>query len=910
MKRRVAVWSSVFFVNSVVLAAVLPLPSQSPIYSLNNRAVSFQLAYQTGLRSGSVTRRGKLAGDGRAGVELASVFYPAISIEPWRVDANYADTIASSDLATGATYIGASAAPVGTAAWQATQRRPRLPRTPPQVTAISVDVAPRMAPQSTSTGVLSGGDQADTDLAIAGFSLMIAQQSTPTDAPQAAPPPPPPPPPAVEPRFAPSSPAAAPAAPPPPPPLGAPQAAPASPEVDAPAPTPPRTQDVPTKYVWRPREAISQLIPGFQLGRWEGRLEGYWDQSRIETENPTSETRNDNRLLDARLTLRNRGAYVIDPRLLRLTFGGTVGIIERELDVVSGEQTIQKDDKDGDVLGYEFLAELLPLNSFSVDLFANRNRVTESGTLVGPLLTDISNAGIRVAARRLYIPSTLTVRIDRAENESGTEELVTSRRDETRQSVIYDGRRGWLHRALRLRYRFLDRSDKFRSTTDFRTHEGRAFYTMDFGPELRKRLDSSVRVVDRRGLTDETRLDLDQSVQIDHTDRLRTRYRYLGAFTNRTMGDTDSNTLSFILNHKLYDSLDTTFELAGTNENFPGGSRERRRGRLEFDYEKNLPIARLYANLALFKDRQEDDFETTQGFVSQEPYRMDETFALPVSMVQPFVDPGSVVIFKTRNGPDISDCARFTVPQALVEGVDYELRTTGALTEIVPLPCSLINPGLNPGDLILADYTFTVDPSLGIESDGYVFDVSLDQGNVRPFYRREEIDQDLIAGFNTDILNDREKEIFGIELKYDTRILLANFRAQRELVISRDQDYEADTAIATLIFNLSRRWRIRLSGRISEREFTQPQDRLVDLWALRGLLTFTRDANFRIELFGEVREYEDTLVPDERHEEVGARALWRLGKLDVRPTIKYIQRRRGDTDLKDHRATLRVIRRF
>ncbi len=633
------------------------------------------------------------------------------------------------------------------------------------------------------------------------------------------------------------------------------------------------------------------------------------DYSDIDTENPNSQVRNENRLYDTRVTLRNRGAYVIDPRLLRLTLGGTVGIIKRELDITSGNSVLQDRD-DGDVLGYDFLAEVLPINSFSVNVFANRDRVTEGGTLAGPLLTDLSNAGVTVSARRLYIPSTLSYRTDRAETESGTVDLVTSRRDERRHSIIYDGRRGWINRAVRLRYRFIDKSDKFTPSTDFQTHEGRVFYTMDFGPELHKRWDSNVRVLDRSGLTDETRLDLDQLLKIDHSDRLRTQYRYVGAFSDRPVGDTDTNTLSFLLDHELYDSLFTTLELSDSRDNFPGGKRNVRRGRLEFDYEKQLPKAQLFANLALFKDRQDDDFESGQGFVSQEPHRFDNSFALPISLVQPFVEPESVSIIKTRNGPAVPGCGSFSVPRPLIEGIDYTLRTVGAFIEIVPLPCTLINPGINPADTITVDYTFMVDPSAEIDSEGYTFNFAVDQGIFRPFYRREKIDQDLVSGFNPDILNNRETEAIGIDIRYDTTSIRSQLRVQSEHVQSRDQDYDANTAFLSLRYNFTRQWRFSLNGRLTEREFSRPRDRLVDLWALRAMLAYVRGANLNVELFGELRDLKDTLVPDEEHEEIGLRARLRLGKLDVRPTLKYIQRRRGETDLRDHRATLRVIRRF
>ncbi len=669
-------------------------------------------------------------------------------------------------------------------------------------------------------------------------------------------------------------------------------------------------QETPPKYVWRPVRPVSELIPGFHLGRWEGRVEAYLDHSRIDTENPAVRQRNDNRLYEARFTVRNRGAYIVDPRLARFTLGGTVGIARQELDFTS-DGTDFDDSRDTDLSGYEFLADILPLNSFSAIVFANRNRSTQSGGLAGSSRSDVSNAGVTVSARRLYIPSTLSMRVDRSETAFGREALASSRRDERRYSITYDGRRGWLNRALRVRYAFVDKDERFFPSTNFSSHDASAFYSLDFGPGLNRRWDTRIRINDRTGIRDETRLNIDQLLNIDHSDRLRTRYRYLSTFTDRPVGDNDKQTIAFLLDHRLYESLETTLELSDATENFPGGGRDVRRGRLNLDYKKRLPNdARVFANLTVFKERQDDEFETTRAFVFEEEHRFDETFALPIGLNQPLVEPGSVSIVKTENGPEVTGCGDFSVPRPLVEGVDYTLRNIGDVTEVVPLPCTLTSAGINPDDLIRVDYVVLVDPSRKIETDGYAFDLSIGYRNFRPFYRREETNQDLLSGGDNEFLNDRELEAFGVDMHYDTESVRGRLLVEHEQSESRDQDKETIRAIASLRYDFRPRWQLSLNGRLSETEFTRPRDRVSELQAVRALLTYVRHANLRVEFFAEVRDLNDTLIPDEHREELGARVRWRYGKLDIVPTVQFIDLRRGETDLQDYRTTLRVIRRF
>jgi hypothetical protein len=54
----------------------------------------------------------------------------------------------------------------------------------------------------------------------------------------------------------------------------------------------------------------------------------------------------------------------------------------------------------------------------------------------------------------------------------------------------------------------------------------------------------------------------------------------------------------------------------------------------------------------------------------------------------------------------------------------------------------------------------------------------------------------------------------------------------------------------------------------------------------------------------------DTVAVDQRTVEVGLSARWIFGKLEVIPSLKYINVQRGETHLDNYRAMLRVIRVF
>ncbi len=79
---------------------------------------------------------------------------------------------------------------------------------------------------------------------------------------------------------------------------------------------------------------------------------------------------------------------------------------------------------------------------------------------------------------------------------------------------------------------------------------------------------------------------------------------------------------------------------------------------------------------------------------------------------------------------------------------------------------------------------------------------------------------------------------------------------------------------------------------------------------LRAELTYSRSGNFFGSLFARKQDLEDTRVLDQRTAELGIRARWQLGKLNVDGTISVLDVRRGMSDSRDYRMMLNVRRRF
>ncbi|MDH3673056.1 MAG: hypothetical protein OES46_18155, partial [Gammaproteobacteria bacterium] len=648
---------------------------------------------------------------------------------------------------------------------------------------------------------------------------------------------------------------------------------------------------------------------GCRLGKWGGSVELLADRSEVETETGSRETTNDNTRTEERVTIRNRGAYVFDPRLLTLNLGVTFARSQEDTESQTNG-TLFKDDSDDDLSGFDFYAGVLSgSDTFSANVFANRSEFTLNREFAGRTDIDVENRGATFSARRLPIPSTLTIRQELNDEESRTGPIVTAT-DERRDIVTYDGQRGWNNAVMVLKYESVDKSDDVRPDFDFESDEARVDTSLDFGPALNRRWDSRIRAFSREDFSEEDRLDFDQRVLINHSERLRTQYRYELDDTERPGGDVTTQTASFNLNHQLYESLTTNLLITASNDSFDDGDRDIHLASVNLGYSKRLPRqGHLNAGLGLSTQEEEDDFD--EAFVAQEPHTFATPFALPEALDNPNVIESSVDVTKTVNGPAVPGCGVFPVPIPLVEGVDYTLSTVGSTTEIVPLPCSLTTPGINPGDTIAVDYRFTRGGApVTFTTDQTRADFSVDYGWIRPFFSYQRMDQDLVSGSDDSFLTDQESDTIGVALRYDRTRLRANFLVAVEDFESDDQTYEEVRATQFLRYAFKPGLSLTVNGQQSFRDFSFPEDRETDIVAARAALSYRPRTNLSAEFFASVRDIEDTLVQDERRTELGVLAHWSYGKLEVHPSLTIIDIERDTSDSRDYRAFVRVIRRF
>ncbi len=644
----------------------------------------------------------------------------------------------------------------------------------------------------------------------------------------------------------------------------------------------------------------------FRLGRWEGALDGVTEYSRQDTTTggqpgPSSETFR----TAERLSLRNAGAYIYDPRLVTFTLGGSFGLNQERLSFDGTTAT-----RSGTLYGYEAFAGILSEAPYSLNLFANRDQSITSQIFGGRTEIVRENRGGTLFAKRIYVPSSLTLRQELLKEETRTGSTVSGL-DQTSSVITYQGDRGWENSEASLRYEFIDLADRLFPNLSYQSHEGSFYYGLDFGPELNRRWDSRVWFFTRSGATPLTTGTVDETLRVDHTERLQTDYRYFLLRLGTVGGATTTHTGAFGLRHRLYESLTTSFRLDTTIQTLPGGERETYRGRLDLAYSKRLPWdGRL--NIGLGGGMQFDDqrFRLAETFVPQETHVAGTPFALPMQLANPFVITASIVVTKTAFGPLPPGCiAPPGPPTPLVLGRDYTVRTVGDVTEIVPIPCAGVIPGINPGDTIAVDYRFAVPRSLSFTTATWRADASVDYRWVRPYLIFERIDQNLVSGQDGRFLSDVRSATAGTELRYDGQRLQASLLGEVQHYTSRPVAYDAARSTQFVGFTILPNLTLTLSADEAWFQYSQPRRQTRTLSG-RATLNYALDASLFAEAFGGMRLLKDTLVPTERTLEAGLRVRWTFRRIEVDPTLQFIDRRLGETNTKDYRAILRLIRRF
>ncbi len=639
------------------------------------------------------------------------------------------------------------------------------------------------------------------------------------------------------------------------------------------------------------------------LGTWDGALEFGVEGERQRTKSEgSSDTKSDRTRYDERLTVRNTGGFILDPRLWSGSFSGTFGLFQ-EQERFDGTGA----SRSGRLLGYSFDSVILAEKPYTVTVFTNRSQNVLSREFGGRSEITFENRGGTFRLREdsflqdLGIPHFTSVVGARQEltKEDTTVLGQTFKRDEVRTILTYDGSKGFETSDLTLRYEFTDLDDKENPQLAFQSHSAGLTYSLDFGEHLNRRWDSRLNYFTRSGLARNTFLSADEELRIDHYENLFTDYRYLLTRVETDAGATTTHSGTVKGQHRLYRSLTTTLMGQGTFEDLPTGERRIYAGQLDLDYQRSVPWnGRVFAGAGARYQVDDNRFRVSRVDV------VDESHTAPsplggsngFTLANAFVIPGTIVVVDTRGGARL--------PTTL--GVDYIVVQEGDFTKIIPLAGS---PVILPGDPLAVSYSFEVNPSLKFSTVSWRGNLGVDFQWIAVSFAHEQSDQNVLSGQDGRFLEDRTLDTVRLELRGDWErvraVASAQYRAQEgnRLAFTSREFGQIVTYRPFLDLMLN------LTAQETFTNFTLPR-RQGTTFSTRGDATWTPLSGLFISGFASLLTFDESDLPSETIREVGVRIRWTFGKLDVTPTFTRTSRERGAVENTDLRFELKIIRRF
>ena len=609
--------------------------------------------------------------------------------------------------------------------------------------------------------------------------------------------------------------------------------------------------------------------------------------------------------LQERLALRQTGSSLYDPRLFTFSLGGEFGL-SPDWSEWDGGRAVRR----GTLWGYDTVANLLPQAATSLDLFAMRQHDLLSRELATLSESVNEQRGMTLSARRLPIPSTLTVQRELQEEESHTGDVAIQRED-WRTIMTYEGQRGWLNRELNLRAELIDLSAVATPSLSYQSREGVLRYGADSGPELNRHWESTLRAFSRTGNTQLSTLTVDEAIQVDHRDTLWSDYHYL-LNANETSGRrSTSQNLGARLHHRLYDSLTTTVGGDLLRQALTGGTEHVLRSQADVDYLKQLPWhGRLRAGMGTTMAYQQDRFEGTESFVPQEVHDVASPVALPITVDHASATSSSLVVTKIALGPLPIGCiAPSGPPVPLVLGRDYTLLTVNNFLQIIPIACSGASPGINPGDTLGVEYDFRVSPSVDFTTNGWRANLNLEYPWIRPYLAHEQTMQSLLSGQDDGRLEDQRSQAVGLEVGGQMPRLQVNLLGELSRYTAERTAYDRARSTQWLSCAIRPEVTLSLSAEQSFFNFLEPAHQATHFLE-QGTLTYAPGPGLLIDVSASRRAVTDTLLPNERNLEVGLNLRWFIRKLEVLPVLRWFTWQRGGTRAREYRVFLRAVRRF
>ncbi len=429
----------------------------------------------------------------------------------------------------------------------------------------------------------------------------------------------------------------------------------------------------------------------------------------------------------------------------------------------SNESTGFDQNDSGTLTTYNISALLLAESKAPTTVYATRSETLLDREFAGSLDSTNSEYGAYLYTFTDTAPTTIHL-FHREQNENDQFGLVNYELSQDTLSAQTEWTPADNQRVL-VNYAFdmVDEKQGTNFVNSYDRHDATATHTLEFGPEGRHNLRSTLRIFDQNGPFAQNTYRLDESLRLRHTDRFETRYDLTGEQRTTRGRDQNRYRLSGLARHRLFDSLISTFSLGASQTTMPDDNftSDEYFTTLNFDYVKRVPYGQFNAGLGLNLDKVDN---SDRG--DSIPF-LDERIT--------FNDPLAVIIARRNIVPESVFITNLTETRVYVEGLDY---TLAAFPDRIELR-RVVGGAIADGETVLIDFDLGPEPANSIQSFTHtiVLRYTIQEGLARglsTYLTYSDVSQELDAVDTTLFtLNDQTRLLLGAELRRGRVTLMA-----------------------------------------------------------------------------------------------------------------------------------------
>ncbi len=604
------------------------------------------------------------------------------------------------------------------------------------------------------------------------------------------------------------------------------------------------------------------------------------------------------------LHLRDQGVFIVDPRLINLDLGASIGLFQ-EKDNFAGQDASQH----GHLEDYNVLMSILSQKPYNLLLHADRaqDRITRNfGTRTN---TTTTSRGGRINLREEaffktwkipYFSTSLSINqltIDESSSGNGQ----NFQRNEDHNIIQYDAHKGYQTADLQFHYQFDDIKNTLLKDNGFTSHTANLTYSLDFGPTLNRRWNATANYIRYNGLRNTSSLTTNQTLNIRHNINLFSNYQYGYNRFITSSGATTTQLGSILISQQFYKNMNASLNGQASRVDLPAGKTSSYGAGAGLSYHHQLPSnGRL--NLHANNNYRINDNNLSNGQIDiqAEPHTVSSTFPTGVAeffLNHRLVKTNSIVIVDRRGGAQI----------AMTVGIDYTIITDVDRTRIRLLPTSAT---IQANDPLEVDYQYQVAPSVRFSTVVLNVGASIDYGWLSFSLAHDASQQNLISGQDNGFLQNRQINTADLQLNGHWRRLDASAGFNYQVENDSNQKYRrwrfdqtasyANVLGLTLIANTSE----------SVTNFQLPRPRNTNSYSGNLSLNGMTSNGWQMRLFTSILVLNDSEVDNQSTRRAGIVTSRRYGKMTVRGDLLLDNFERGTSSTNDERIDINIVRSF